>query len=363
MPVFIIVLISVYLGGNAYVFIRGWQAVSGLPAGLKIMFCVVFWLGALSFFSILKLRDGSLPNTLSHYVHQVGTGWLVFMLYMAACLLVVDLLKLFHIQYAYSFYVALALTCSALCYGYWHYRHPVVNHVDIAIKKAVDSPVKQLKVVAISDLHLGYGTDKPALKAYVRLINDQQADLILIAGDLVDNSIVPLRKEHMEEELSRLEAPLGIYMVPGNHEYISQVQSCAEFLRQTPIRLLQDSVVTLSNRLQIIGRDDRSNHSRQPLSTLVEGIDPSLPVILLDHQPYELDESVASGIDLQISGHTHHGQVWPATLISDCLFELSHGYLRKGDTHVYVSSGLSLWGPPFRIGSDSELVVFNLTFE
>ncbi|MDR1980889.1 MAG: metallophosphoesterase [Tannerellaceae bacterium] len=363
MPVFILVALSVYLSGNVYVFIRGWQAVSGLPAGWRIAFCVVFWLLALSFFSFIKLRDGSLPDTLSHYLYQVGTGWLAFVLYMAACLLVVDLLKLFHIHYAYSFYVALALTCCALCYGYWHYRHPVVNRVDIAIGKRIDSPVKQLKVVALSDLHLGYGTDKAALAAYVRLINAQKADLILIAGDLVDNSVVPLQKQRMEEELSLLQAPLGIYMVPGNHEYISGIEPCVEFLRRTPVRLLQDSVATLPNGIQLVGRDDRSNRARRPLSSFAAAIDASRPVILLDHQPYELDESAAAGIDLQISGHTHHGQVWPATLLADRLFELSHGYLRKGDTHFYVSSGLSLWGPPFRIGSDSELVVFNLTFD
>ncbi|MDH6306238.1 putative MPP superfamily phosphohydrolase [Parabacteroides sp. PF5-5] len=362
MPVFFIVIFSVYFSGNLYVFYRGWQAISGLPIGLKITLAILYWLAMLSFLLLIK-RDGSIPATLGHYLHQVGTGWLVFTLYMVICLLVIDFLKLFHLQYAYSFFIAFGLVACVLIYGFIHYKHPKITQLDIHIDKPIDSPDKQLKVVAVSDVHIGYGTDKPALKKYVDLINAQQPDLILIAGDLIDNSIAPLRQQRLDEELSQLKAPLGIYMAAGNHEYISDMQGSIDFLANTPIHLLQDSAVTLPNRLQIIGRDDRSNSRRLPVSELMQKANSEWPSILLDHQPMELEKTAAAGVDLQISGHTHAGQVWPITLVTKRMFELSYGYLKKGNSHFYTSSGLSLWGPPFRICSSSEMVVFNLTFK
>ena len=167
----------------------------------------------------------------------------------------------------------------------------------------------------------------------------------------------------MHEELSRLNAPYGIYMVPGNHEYISGITKSKAFVQTTPIVFLQDSIVTLPNGIQIAGRDDRHNKNRKPIEELIHTTNPTKPVLLLDHQPYELDKTASTNVDLQFSGHTHRGQIWPINLVTDHLFELSYGYKQIKNTHFYVSSGLSLWGPPFRIGTDSELVVFNITFK
>lgn len=363
MPAFFIILFGVYFSGNIYVFIRAWQAMSGLPSSVKIIVGVIYWIGALAFLSMLKVRDGSVPMTLAHYLHVIGTGWLVFTLYMVICLLFIDILKLFHIHYIYSFHIALGLVLIVLFGGYLNYRNTKIKTVDVAINKPIDSDKKTIKVAAISDVHLGVGTDKKDLKKYVELINKQQPDLILIAGDLIDNSVAPLRIQQMEEELWQLQAPMGIYMCSGNHEYISGMKESIDFLSQTPVKLLNDSIATLPNGIQIIGRYDRSNAKRLALSTLVGKADPNHPVIVLDHQPYALEQAEAAGVDLQISGHTHNGQIWPINLITKKLFELSYGYMRKGNTHFYTSSGLSLWGPPFRIGSVSELVIMNLTFQ
>ncbi|MDR1161699.1 MAG: metallophosphoesterase, partial [Tannerellaceae bacterium] len=230
MPVFFIILFGVYFSGNIYIFIRGWQALSGLPIGFKLILAVIYWLGALSFLYMLK-RDEAFPVALAHYLHQIGTGWLVFTLYMVPGLLIADLLKLFHWQYAYSFFIVLGLVACVLLYGFIHYKHPTVKQLDIALDKPIDAPEKQLRVVAVSDLHIGYGTNKAALKKYVDLINAQQPDLILIAGDLIDNSITPLRIQRIEEELAQLKAPSGIYMAPGNHEYISGIRESKAFFR------------------------------------------------------------------------------------------------------------------------------------
>ena len=361
MPIFFIILITVYLGGNTYIFYRGAQALSGLPGGIKISLAVLFWLAALSIIGTMLTRNIKMPVFLSHAMYEVGTGWLIFTLYMVLFLLAFDLLKLCRVPFNYGFILSLIFTVVLLGYGYYNYRHPKTNIINIALDKPLADDAKPVKIVAVSDLHLGNGTGKTALKRYVKMIGEQNPDLILIAGDLIDNSVVPLYTENMMEELSELKAPLGIYMVPGNHEYISGIKASARFIQDTPIQLLRDSVVTLPNGMQLIGRDDRSNTARRSLQELMAGIDKSNPIILLDHQPYKLTESEAAGVDLQFSGHTHRGQVWPMNWVTDHIYEQSHGYRRWGNSHIYVSSGLSLWGPPFRIGTESDMAVFHLS--
>ena len=361
MPTFFVVLISIYFAGNIYIFKRGAQALVAQPFGVKVLLAVLFWSGALSFIGSFLGRNTQLPVVLAHTAHEIGTGWLVFTLYMVLCLIVFDLFRLFNFPCKYGFYISLFLTLSLLSYGYYNYQHPKTEVFNIVINKQTVHNEQPLKVVSVSDIHLGYGTDKEELKQYVEMINAQKPDLILIGGDLIDNSVVPLYAEKMMEELTELKAPLGIYMVPGNHEYISGIRKSMQFIKETPIHLLRDEVVTLPGGIQIIGRDDRSNKSRLSLQELVKNIDPAKPVILLDHQPYNLSDTENAGIDLQFSGHTHRGQVWPISLITDHLFDQSYGYRKWGNSHIYVSSGLSLWGPPFRIGTDSELVVFNIT--
>lgn len=361
MPIFFIILITVYLGGNTYIFYRGAQALSGLPGGFKISLAILFWLATLSIVGTMLTRNIKMPVFLSHTMYEVGTGWLIFTLYMVLFLLAFDLLKLYRVPVNYGFILSLIFTVVLLGYGYYNYHHPKTNTINIALDKPLADDAKPIKIVAVSDLHLGNGTGKTALKRYVKMINEQNPDLILIAGDLIDNSVVPLYTEKMMEELSELKVPLGVYMVPGNHEYISGIKASARFIQDTPIQLLRDSVVTLPNGIQLIGRDDRSNTARRSLQELMAGIDKSKPIILLDHQPYKLTESEAAGVDLQFSGHTHRGQVWPMSWVTDYIYEQSHGYRQWGNSHIYVSSGLSLWGPPFRIGTESDMAVFYLS--
>lgn len=130
------------------------------------------------------------------------------------------------------------------------------------------------------------------MRKYVELINSQNPDLILIAGDLIDNSVRPLLHEPYAEVLSYLKAPMGIYMVPGNHEYISGIEDCIEFIEGTQIHLLRDSVITLTGGLQIIGRDDLSNHERKTLEQLLDDADRTLPMLLLDHQHMTLQKLI-----------------------------------------------------------------------
>ncbi len=355
-------IIYLYVAGNVYVFIRGWKAVPGLSLPVKLLLSLVYWCATALLFASFWNRGGYLPADMAQQLYPAGTTWLLFILYMTLILLMIDILRIFRLRWKYSFVVAVGLTVCILLYGSWHYNHPVVRELQLKIDKPLTKPGQTLKVVAMSDLHLGRGTGKKQLKMYVDLVNAQHPDLILIGGDLVDNALSPLYEQRMEEELSQLKAPLGIYMVPGNHDYFGGgIHLVRKFLRQTPVVLLQDSLITLPNSLQLLGRDDR-RVKRKSLAEWKKNIRADRPVILLDHQPYDLEQTAKAGIDIQFSGHTHRGQIWPFSLIADRMFEMSYGYRQIGQSHICVSSGLSLWGPAFRIGTDSEIVVFNLTF-
>lgn len=353
-----------YLVANLYIFIRGWNTISGLPLWAKLVFTLIYWTLTFLIFLVFKSRGWGIPEKVAHPLYLTGTTWLIFTLYMTLSLIVFDILKLFGLQWGYGFYTALGITACLLLYGNHKYRRPKVNEMELVIQKPINQTDKQLKVVGVSDIHLGLGTTKKQLKKYVRLINEQQPDILLIGGDLIDNFIDPVNNMRMDEELSELIAPLGIYMVLGNHEYFGEgLDHVQKFLDRTPVTLLRDSLITLPNGLQILGRDDRHNLRRKPMSNWKTEINPENPVILIDHQPYELASTREAGIDLQFSGHTHRGQVWPFNWLTDYLFEVSHGYKQIGDSHIVVSSGLSLWGAPIRIGTDSEIVVLNISFK
>ena len=354
-------IIGLYLIGNIYIFFRGLKAIASYSVGIKVLLSILYWCGASALFIVYTLRRTDFSLSVFSFIYEIGSGWLIFTLYMVLCLLVFDIIRLFARRpIPYNFVLSIGITLCVLGYGYYNYQHPKTKVLNLAINKKAS--VSSLKVVGFSDVHMGLGTGKKMIERYVELVNAQQPDLILISGDLIDNDISPVIKERMDEELSRLKAPLGIYMVPGNHDYFDGIENIRDFLGKTPIRLLCDSVVTLPNGIQIIGRDDRRSRNRLPLEKLSIQTEASLPIILLDHQPYDLDVTAAQGIDLQFSGHTHRGQVWPMSFFIGRMFELSYGYEKRKDTHFYVTSGISLWGPPFRIGTNSEIVVFNLTF-
>ncbi|MDR0962123.1 MAG: metallophosphoesterase [Mediterranea sp.] len=359
--VFFLIILLVYVGINVWLFYGLLQAVAGLPLAAKWAVGIVYWALAFSLMLMQVLRDKDLSPTLGNMLYRISTGWPGFFFYLALFYAVASLLRLTGVQLPHAFASCAGLTVLLLTYGYIHFRHPVVRQMQLELPHP-NSDTSPLRIVAVSDIHLGYGIGRSRLRTFVDRINAEHPDLILIAGDLIDMSIVPLKKERMHEELSRLEAPLGIYMVPGNHEYISGIEESTAFINRTPVTLLRDSMVLLPGGIQLIGRDDASNRRRKPLKELLASVNPHAPVFVMDHQPANETVSgvIDAGVDFAFFGHTHRGQLWPLSWLTDALYTQSHGYRSYGRTHIYVSSGLGLWGPPFRIGTDSELGVIEI---
>ncbi len=355
-----LILLIIPLTGIAYV---GWHLWTLLPLA-SVWKAIVIALGIACFFVLFFDMSGrleKLPLPLSRVLYEIGTSSVIVLLYLAMVFFVLDLGRLLHLVPRSWLYgngvttVALLgfMLTLFLCAGI-HYRGKVRVPLTLETKKPLG---KEYTIVMASDLHLGYHNTRSDLAEWVDMMNAEQPDLVLIAGDIIDISVQPLFKENMAAEFRRLQAP--VYACLGNHEYYSQEPRARQFYADAGIRLLKDSCAVMGD-LCIIGRDDRANPERTNLRKLMQQADTTKYCILLDHQPYHLEQAEQVGIDLQLSGHTHEGQVWPISWITHALYECAWGAYQRGQTHYYVSSGLGIWGGKFRIGTQSEYVVAKL---
>ena len=310
-----------------------------------------------------------LPLAWSKVVYEIGNSMIMVLLYLVLIFVVLDICRWTHLipksWLCQNGYTATGVTCFMvllLGYGYWHFQHKYRQEITLDTPKKVSNvrDKKEKKIVLLSDLHLGYHIDRKEFARWVDIINAEHPDLILIGGDIIDISVRPLLLEDVASEFHRLKAP--IYACLGNHEYYANEPKAKEFYDRAGVALLRDSVATVDG-ITLIGRDDRTNVYRKPLRELMRHVDASHYTILLDHQPYHLEEAEQAGIDFQFSGHTHDGQVWPISWITKAMYEQSFGSLRKGNTRYYVSSGMGIWGAKFRIGTRSEYVVAHLRYK
>lgn len=357
---FIIVLLA-FAGVNYYVILRLWQM---LPAGSWFRWAVLAGgiVAAVSFFMVFLLRN-MWPGGVLSVLYTVGSSWIFILVYLFLAIVIADLLPFtglvdrtsFLRSNPYTFLGIVGVVAMIMVAGNINYHHK--RRVEINVESTGASTDGKLKMVVISDLHLGYTIGKKELTRWVEKINAESPDVVLIAGDLIDNDVRPLYNKGLAEILRGIDTRFGVYMVPGNHEYISGIDASIAFIEQTGIILLRDSTVTVDGRVVIAGRDDLTNRRRMPLRELVSGVDGSLPVVVVDHQPQKLSDAEGIGAALQVSGHTHRGQIWPFNWVMDGIYEDSYGYQQKGATAVYVSSGLGIWGGKFRIGSVSEYVI------
>ncbi|QQU02645.1 metallophosphoesterase [Myroides odoratus] len=357
-----------YFLANIYLGFRVYPLFDATPWGIQVLYGVAVAFLVISpilFFTFRKRV--SVPK--AAILYKVGTGWLMLIIYTFLLALLSDLFllvmgdfigkwtqSLIRLDQLQAWFIVLGTVGIAWIGNINYYRKKVV-HLDLETEKPLDQP---LKIVVLSDLHLGHAISRKELKRWVAFINEQEADLVLFAGDIIDNSLLPLTYYKLDELLSEIKSKHGVYACLGNHEYLANVEMSLAFLAKANITVLRDEVMNLiDGQLQLIGRDDKSNPHRKTLAELVQP-DPTKIQLVLDHQPYALEAAEKQQMDFQFSGHTHRGQVWPFSWITDYLFEQSHGYVKKGNTQYYISSGLGIWGGRYRIGTQSEYVVVTL---
>ncbi len=381
-PLFLLMfllLILIYGAINYYIGRRGWQALFSYIPGLnRPVYWTIFLVIAFSYLAG-RFAEQILPPVLTRVFIILGAFWLGAMFYLLPLLIILDVIGLLgtvlHIRpkgkKAFRPWLGLIVFLSVLgvvIYGAWNAKHPRVTHYDLAVKKQAEA-LSSLHLVMVSDIHLGTINHDGYLRKLVELINQQQPDLILFAGDIIDEEIDSFVEKEITANFPDLKAKYGVYAVLGNHEYIGgNADEATKFLRAAGVTVLHDDWTYVADSFYLLGREDisganLSGHKRKDLVSLMNGLNKNKPIILLDHQPSELDEPLAQGIDLQLSGHTHQGQLFPVQFLTSKIFQIDYGYLRKDNLQVIVSSGYGTWGPPMRVGNKPEIVDITVNFE
>ena len=359
MAKFFIVALTVMLVMLCYVAWHVWRVLP-FTTPYKVVVVVLMLLAILCM--VLNFTTDNLPLGLATAMYEIGNSWLVIMFYLLMAFLLLDIGRLVHLvpaswlrDNAVTSVVLTGVMLTTFIAGNIHYHNKQRQEINLTTNKHLERP---LKIVMLSDLHAGFHNRRAEVGRWVDMVNAEHADLILIAGDIIDGNVRPLKAQGTAEEFKRLNAPVMACL--GNHEYITGLNKALDLLDETGIRLLRDETITMGG-VTIAGRDDRINRRRKSVNQLLQGVDPNHYIILLDHQPYHLEEAEQSGVDLQLSGHTHRGQVWPLNWVTKKMYECDYGSYQRGKTNYYVSSGIGLWGGKFRIGTSSEYAVITIT--
>ncbi len=376
--VFLTIVLLVYGSINFYILRRTWQGLAGSPV-LRFVFFGLILLLVLAY-PAGRFLERRLGNSVSALVITIGAYYFALMIYLLLAAWVVDLLRLGDKFFGLfpeavrrnpqraaevTFFIGFGAAVLTVVLGHLNTLHPRIKKLDLKIDKAAGE-LKVLNIVSASDIHVGTVTGPETLERIIALMNSLNPDLAFLPGDIFDEDVSGERAQEVSRILRSLRAPLGVFACTGNHDYYAGIERCLENLKLGGVTVLQDQAAKVAGSFYLLGRKDpssvRRGERRTPLKDIAAGCDPSLPLILLDHQPLRLEEAAQNGIDFQISGHTHAGQLFPLNLINQLVWEVYWGYSLKGRTQYYVSCGAGTWGPPVRTGSCPEIVQVRLTF-
>lgn len=264
-----------------------------------------------------------------------------------------------------AFIAALAVFFTTMVIGHRNVRYPRVMYQKYTVKRLVPEgaqPEKRMRLVFFSDLHIGEAMTPDYIARAVKLIQDQQPDLILCGGDFIDHRAVYAYDPRVMASLRSLHAPLGVYYVLGNHEYRDDLEANIRWVSEVGGTLLRDSIAFPGNGpLTLIGRDDWVNGNRKPFEAIANEADPLRgPVVLMEHTPASIDSIGDSPVDLILCGHTHGGQIWPGQLMVWWRYGMVSGTRPVGEREVCISSGIGSAGATYRVGTRSEIRVYDL---
>ncbi len=361
--------------------------------GVMITVSVLYSCLALALLIAMFLPQGELKRQ----VKLIGNYWLGIMMYLSLAVILADLARLvlkYRSKPAWSAtgHIGLHRAAGAICllfvlgisiYGLYTSRQIRTTSYEVKVTKAGGN-LTGLNIVLAADLHMGYNIGCAQIGDMVKKINEQHPDLVVFAGDLFDNEYEALEDPARLAKLLRgIESTYGVYAVYGNHDIEEKIlagftfggkgekvshEQMDQLLADADIRLLRDEYVMIADSVYLYGRPDhdrpgRGIEERKTPRELAAQMDMSRPVIVLDHQPKELQELADVGVDLDLCGHTHDGQMLPGKLLTDRMWENSCGYLKKGNMHNIVTSGVGIFGPNMRVGTKAEICSIRVRFE
>lgn len=360
--------------------------------GFRLIFAVIYVLLSTSLLTGFLIKN---PKSLHRMLKITGNYFLGIFLYTLVIILLADfgriLLKyVFHASWIHSrtaFTVAGAI-CALLILllsacGIFHAKYIKTTSYDVIINKTIPERTS-MKVVLLADTHFGYNAGVLHARELVRKINKQKPDLVCIAGDIFDNEYDAIRNpKKLEKTLRGIKSTYGVYACWGNHDLNEEILAgftfkhkdgdlsdikdprMKKFLKDSNIHILEDESVLINDQFYVIGRKDASltekiHETRKAPAQLTEKLDRDKPIIMIDHQPKELQELADAGVDLDLCGHTHDGQTFPGNFTIKLMWENPCGLLSKDNMTNITTSGAGVWGPAMRIGTDSEICSINI---
>ena len=360
----------------------------------RIILTVIYTLIALTPLTGFLIRK---PAFLHRILKITSNYFLGIFMYILMVLFSIDVVRLIlkyavHASWIQSRIVFAAVGACCICIviiisfsGIYHAKHIKVTPYKITVDKSAPD-MDSLKIVLLADTHFGYNSGAVHAQEIVDKINEQQPDLVCIAGDIFDNEYDAVREpEKISEILRTIRSKYGVYACWGNHDLNEPILAgftfkhkkedskqlkdprMKLFLQNSNIQLLEDEAVLIDNSFYVVGRKDASlikkkEEKRKTPAQLTQKLDKDKTIIVIDHQPKELQDIADAGVDLDLCGHTHDGQTFPGNFTVKFLWENPCGYLQKGSMHNIVTSGSGVWGPAMRVGTDSEICTINLTF-
>lgn len=379
--VFLLMMLALLYGVHHYMAWHVWQGIRYVLPRVPFKAALAMATMMLTLMAVGFMRS-RLPVSaeIRHVLGTISAWWMGIMVYGLLYCLLADLIivpaRLFRLipSESKSFVrfvsgmLIVAMTAGTVLYGVHHADQPRRVTYDVQLEGY--NAAAEMNVVMISDLHLGAERSENRLVKIVEEINAASPDLVLIAGDFFDNDFGAIRNPEKVSELLRgLKAVHGVYACFGNHDAGSTYPQMLRFLQDSHIRLLADETVLIADRLYLAGRMDGSpiggfgGQQRKVLEEILPLADTRYPVVVLDHNPAHVNE-YAGETDLVLCGHTHKGQLFPGSLITRSMYTVDHGYYRRDENspHVIVTSGAGAWGPPMRVGTDSEINLIRLAW-
>jgi len=356
---------------SIYLFLRFWQFY--IQKKHRIWFVLVFAL-LFTLYPLSGLFDDRAEGGFGNIIVAISDYLLPFFLYLFLSVLTTDLLLLLNLAIKIipreklrerplrqrMMMIIISLALLVVIAGVINFNTIRVTEKQIVLP-GKSSDINHLNIAFVSDFHLEEKTPIGFVERFVSKIRILNPDILLYGGDIMEGFSEADKMEEFEVLLSSIKPGFGIYGVLGNHDR-SFRNDTSDFYSRSGIIILKDSIFIAGNSFALAGRNDSRDERRMSAGDLLKGAPENLPLIVMDHRPTEINQLSETSADIVLSGHTHHGQMFPINLITKKVYELSYGYLKKGETHFFVSSGIRLWGPPVRTVAKSEILMIDIIF-
>ena len=389
-------LLPFYLGVSSYMMFRFFYWMKHCNhrfnwLRFKVPFAVVYLFMALSPVIAFLLPKSAVAIV----IRRISTYWIGIMLYSLLYVVLFDLLRLIakHTKLKNTLLfsrgsvisigsVVVACAVVTCLYGIFNARNIKVNEYSVTVNKSCGSD-KHLKAVLVADLHMGYAIGVDHITNMVEKINQQDADIVIIAGDIFDNSYDGMDDpEGIKAQLKSIKSKYGVYAVYGNHDIDEKIlmgftfdwggkqlhsEKMTNFMKECNIKLINDESVLINDEFYLVGRRDTDkpgteDGTRAEISELTKDLDKTKPIFVLSHEPDELQKTADAGADIDFSGHTHDGQLFPGNLTIGLFWENPCGLIKKDNMYSIVTSGVGVYGTFMRVGTDAEICSVDIDF-